>query len=203
MTIKDFGGQVASVWEGLRPMTRKMLVGALQTGSTTNPKSPTFSYDAHADFELSRLLSAIDEQSKNADTRKDAKRLDEMNQLADTCIRVLETQSASAEVFIQLAERALKKHDYKKLDALADRLMQKFSAGEIAEIIRQTDSPQIRAIAYETLSSLPVGSVAPLLYDQLYSDIAGAALEQKAFDFESDEAKDALDRFDQDSFRSN
>jgi len=203
MTIKDFGGQVASVWEGLRPMTRKMLVGALQTGSTTNPKSPRFLYDAHADFELSRLLSAIDEQAKSADTRKDAKRLDEMNQLADTCARLLETQSASAEVFIQLAERALKKHDYKKLDALADRLMQKFSAGEIAEIIRQTDSPQIRAIAYETLSSLPVPAVAPLLYDQLYSDIAGAALEQKAFDFESDEAKDALDRFDQDGYRSN
>ena len=203
MTIKDFGGQVASVWEGLRPMTRKMLVGALQTGSTTNPKSLRFSYDAHADFELSRLLSAIDEQSKSAETLGNAQQLDEMNLLADTCIRVLETQSASAEVFIQLAERALKKHDYKKLDALADRLMQKFSAGEIAEIIRQTDSPQIRAIAYETLSSLPVGAVAPLLYDQLYSDIAGAALEQKAYDFESDEAKDALDRFDQDSFRSN
>ena len=203
MTIKDFGGQVASVWEGLRPMTRKMLVGAIQTGTAHNHKPPTVIYDAHADFELSRLLSAIDEQSKTAEIRKDAKRLGEMNQLADTCIRVLETQSASAEVFIQLAERALKKHDYKKLDVLADRLMQKFSAGEIAEIIRQTDSPQIRAIAYETLSSLPVPAVAPLLYDQLYSDIAGAALEQKAFDFESDEAKDALDRFDQDSFRVN
>ena len=65
MTIKDFGGQVASVWEGLRPMTRKMLVGALQTGAAHNHKPPTVIYDAHADFELSRLLSAIDEQSKN------------------------------------------------------------------------------------------------------------------------------------------
>ena len=35
------------------------------------------------------------------------RRLDEMNKLADTCARVLETQSGSAEVFIQLAERAL------------------------------------------------------------------------------------------------
>jgi hypothetical protein len=201
MTIKDFGGQVASVWEGLRPMTRKMLVGALQTGTAHNHKPPTVIYDAHADFELSRLLSAIDEQSKSVEIRKDAKRLDEMNQLADTCIRVLETQSASAEVFIQLAERALKKNDYKKLDKLADRLTEKFSSGEIAEIIRQTDSPQIRAIAYETLSSLPVEAIAPLLHDQLYSDIAASALEQKAFDFESDEAKDALDRFDQESFR--
>lgn len=203
MTIKDFGGQVASIWEGLRPMTRKMLVGALQTDNATNPKSPRFSYDAHADFELSRLLSAIDEQSKSSSARNDAKRLDEMNQLADTCARLLETQSASAEVFIQLAERALQRHDYKKLDSLADRLAEKFSAGEIAEIIRQTESPQIRAVAYETLSTLPVPAVAPLLYDQLYSDIAGAALEQKAFEFESDEAKDALDRFDQESFLPN
>ena len=32
MTIKEFGGKVASVWEGLRPVTKKMLVGALKTG---------------------------------------------------------------------------------------------------------------------------------------------------------------------------
>ena len=65
MTIKDFGGRIASVWEGLRPVTRNMLVGALQTTSSLpspNIKSTKFSYDAHADWELSRLLSALDEQ---------------------------------------------------------------------------------------------------------------------------------------------
>ena len=75
MTIKNFGGRIASVWEGLRPNTRKMLVGALQTSVTSavnqSPKSPKFSYDAHADWELSRLLFAIDEQSRSADLRKD------------------------------------------------------------------------------------------------------------------------------------
>lgn len=199
--IKDFDGRVASVWNGLRPVTRNMLVGALQTGTTPITKPPKFSYDAHTDWELSRLLSAIDEQARSADVRGDERKISEMNQLADTCAHVLETESASAEVFIQLAERALRRHDYKKLDGLADRLAEKFSAGEIAEIVRQTDSPQIRAIAYETLANMSVTQVAPLLNDSLYSDIAAAALEQKAFEYESDEARDVLDSFDQENFR--
>lgn len=206
MTIKDFGGRIASVWEGLRPMTRSMLVGALQTsGSSSSPniKAPKFSYDAHADWELSRLLSALDEQSRTTDAQNDAETLDEMNKLADTCASLLETQSGSAEVFIQLAERALRRHDYEKLDRLADRLSERFSAGEIAEIIRQTESPQIRAIAYETLATLPVNNVAPLLDDSLYTDIAAAALEQKAFEYDSEEAKEILDQFDADAFRRN
>ena len=144
-------------------MTRNMLVGALQTSSTSSPhtKTPKFSYDAHADWELSRLLFALDERTRSSEAQSDSETLDEMNKLADTCARVLEAQSGSAEVFIQLAERALRRHDYKKLDSLADRLAEKFSAGEIAEIIRQTESPQIRAIAYETLATLSVNSVAP------------------------------------------
>src|SRR6478672_6059185 len=204
MTIKDFGGRIASVWEGLRPMTRNMLVGALQTSSPSNQntKTPKFSYDAHADWELSRLLSALDEQTRRSGSQSDSETLDEMNKLADTCAQVLETQSGSAEVFIQLADRALRRHDYKKLDSLADRLAEKFSAGEIAEIIRQTESPQIRAIAYETLATLSVNSVAPLLHDPLYADIAAAALEQKAFEYDSDEAKEILDQFDNENFRN-
>jgi len=203
MTIKDFGGGVASGWEGLRPMTRKMLVGALQTSSSSSPnlKSTKFSYDAHADWELSRLLSALDEQARSSDAHKDSEKFDEMHKLADTCAFVLETQSGSAEVFIQLAERALRRHDYKKLDSLADRLADKFSAGEIAEIIRQTQSPQIKAIAYETLATLPVANVAALLDDSLYADIAANALEQKAFEYESEEARDILDQYDSENFR--
>ena len=75
MMIKDFGGQIASVWEGLRPMTRNMLVGALQTSSSTSSphiKTTKFSYDAHADWELSRLVSAFDEQSRSSDAHNDA-----------------------------------------------------------------------------------------------------------------------------------
>jgi hypothetical protein len=203
MMIKDLGGRIATVWEGLRPITREMLVGALKSGNSGHPntKTPKFLYDAHADWELSRLLTALDERSHSADFRKDARKMDEVRQLADTCARVLETQSASAEVFIQLAQRALNTHDYKKLDQLADRLSEQFSAAEIAEIVRQTESAQIRAIAYETLAMLPVASIAGLLDDSLYSEIAAAALEQKAFEYESDEARDVLERFDNENFR--
>jgi hypothetical protein len=138
----------------------------------------------------------LDEQSRTAVSVRDSGALNEISQLAETCVRLLEAQSGSAEVFIQLAERAIKKHDYNKLDKLADRLMERFSAGEIAEIVRQTDMAQIRAIAYETLSLLPVQAIAPLLDDPLYADIAANALEQKAIEYESEEARDALEQYD-------
>ena len=193
--IKDLGAGVVSVWEGLRPITKKMLEGAMSAGSNTPPTNPAqkFSYDAHADWELSRLLTALDEQKKKASK---ADILNEIAQLAETCASMLEAQSGSAEVFIQLAERAIKQHDYNKLDKLADRLSERFSSGEIAEIVRQTDVPQIRAIAYETLALLPIPSILPLLDDPLYSDIAANALEQKAYEYDSEEARDLLDQLD-------
>ena len=197
MMIKDFGGRVASVWEGLRPITKKMLVGAMQsTGSAPAPQVARKYYDAHADWEVSRLLTALDEESTAVEVRKDAAKLTEIEQLADTCVRVLEDQTASAEVFIQLAERALKENDYDHLDKLADRLAERFSVSEISEIIRQTTVPQIRAIAYETLAMMPVQSLTPMLDDPLYAGIAASALELKAFEFDSEEARDVLDLFD-------
>jgi len=198
MMIKNFGARVASVWEGLRPMTQKMLEGAMRSGAFTpgNNQSTKFSYDAHADWEVSRLLTALDEQARDTEVRKDSAKLKEIADLAEACVRVLEAQSGSAEVFIQLAERALKQHDYKKLDRLSDSLAARFSAGEIAEIVRQTEMPQIRAIAYETLALLPVPAIAPLLDDPLYADIAANALEQKAFEYESEEAREALEQYD-------
>ncbi len=198
MMIKEFGGSVASIWNGLRPVTKKMLVGALQAGKTgpTNIPTPKFSYDAHADWEVSRLLTALDEQSKTIEIRKDIPKLTEITRLANTCVLVLESQSASAEVFIQLAERAIKDNDYNRLDKLADHLTERYSAGEIAEVVRQTDLPQIRAIAYETLAMMPIPNLLPLLDDPLYSGIAAASLEQKAYEFDSDEAREILDQFD-------
>lgn len=195
MVIKDLGPAVVSIWDGLRPMTKKMLAGAMNAGQSSPVPALKFSYDAHADWELSRLLTALDEQSRNTAVRKDSEKLGEINQLAETCVRVLESQGGSAEVFIQLAERALKKHDYNKLDKLSDRLFERFSAAEIAEIVRQTELPQIRAIAYETLSMLPVPTLVPLLNDPLYSEIAAGALEQRAYEYESEEARDALDQY--------
>jgi len=195
MMIKEFGGKVASVWDGLRPVTKQMLVGALKAGNT-NPKTPKFSYDAHADFEVSRLLSALDEQSKQSEIRSDTQKFNELTQLADTCVRVLEAQSASAEVFIQLAERAIKENNYDRLDKLADHLAERYSSSEIAEVVRQSETPQVRAIAYETLAMMPIPQILPLLDDPLYAGIAAGALEQKAIEFDSDEARDILEQFD-------
>lgn len=201
MMIKEFGGRVATIWEGLRPVTKKMLVGALRSSGTGTAitKTPKFSYDAHADWEVSRLLTALDEQSKTTEIRRDPAKLAEITQLADICVGVLEAQSASAEVFIQLAERTIKNNDFNGLDKLADRLAERYSAGEIAEIVRQTDLPQIRAIAYETLAMLPIPTILPLLDDPLYAGIAAGALEQKAYEFDSDEAREILDQFDAES----
>lgn len=198
MMIKDIGGKVASVWDGLRPVTQKMLVRVYQTGAASQafPQAGKSHYDAHADWEVSGLLTALDERSRSKDVRKDAAKLTEIEQFAKTCVQVLEDQSASAEVFIQLAERAIRANDYNHLDKLADRLGERFSAGEIAEIIRQTELPQIRAIAYETLAMMPISNIAPLLDDSLYAGIAANCLEQKAFEFDSDEARDILDQFD-------
>jgi hypothetical protein len=197
MTIKDFGARVESVWEGLRPITKKMLVGALQAGSANSPTVPTqFSYDAHADWELSRLLSVLDEQAKNAEVRKNAEKLREIKQLAETCAEVLESKTASAEVFIQLATRTLQRNDFRQIDRLADILSERFSAGEVAEIIRQTEMAQIRAIAFETLALMPVSALLPLLDDSVYFEIARNALEQQAFEFESEDARELLEQLD-------
>ncbi|MEJ7622744.1 MAG: hypothetical protein WKF34_02005 [Pyrinomonadaceae bacterium] len=198
MMIHEISGRVASIWEGLRPITKKMLVGAMHSSPSTPPapKASKFSYDAHADWEVSRLLTALDEESRSSNVRHDVAKLTEITLFADTCVRILEAQSASAEVFIQLAERAIRDNDFNRLDKLADKLGERYSAAEIAEVVRQTDLPQIRAVAYETLAMLPVPALIPLLDDHLYAGIANAALEQKAFEFESDEARDLLEQID-------
>ena len=197
MMIKDFGARVESVWEGLRPVTKKMLVGALQAKNENPVNTPTqkFSYDTQSDWELSRLLSALDEQAKNTDLADNPEKLSELQRLTETCISVLEAQSESAEVFIQLAERALLKRDYKEIDRLADLLAERFSVGEMCEIARQTTNAAIRAIAMETIVLMPVEEIVPLLDDQIYEDIARAALEIKAYEYESEEARRILDHF--------
>lgn len=193
MTIKDFGARVESVWEGLRPVTKKMLSGAAEAPAKPNRK---FSYDAHADWELSRLLSVLDEQSENNEIKRDAEKLREIKEFSETCARVLESQTESAEVFIQLARRALARNDFRKIDQLADILASRFSAGEVAEIVRQTDMAQIRALGYESLALMPVSSLLKVLDDPLYFEIIRNALEQQAFEYESDEARAILEQLE-------
>lgn len=181
-------------------MTKKMLVGALAASgaASTSPQTQKFSYDVHAEWELSRLLSALDEQTKDPEVRKDQEKLREIKQLAETCAKVLQTQTASAEVFIQLATRSVQRNDFDNLDRLADILAQRFSAGEIAEVVRQTELAQIRAIAYETLAVTPLAQLLPLLDDSLYFDIARSAIEQQAFEFENEDAQQILEQLELD-----
>lgn len=194
MMIKDFGARVESVWEGLRPLTKKMLAGALAANQTAAKQK--FSYDAHADWELSRLLSALDEQAKDPSIRSNSEKLSEIKTVAETCADVLEAQTESAEVFIQLATRALARNDFKKIDVLADILFDRFPAGEIAEIVRQTELAQIRAVAYETLAQLPTASILPLLDDSIYYDIARNTLEQQAFEFDNQDAQQVVEQLE-------
>jgi len=61
-------------------------------------------------------------------------------------------------------------------------------------VIRQTDSPQIRAIASETLTMMPIPALEALLNDSLYEEIAEIAISRRAYEFESDEARAAIER---------
>ncbi|MGH9946270.1 MAG: hypothetical protein ACRD6X_03630 [Pyrinomonadaceae bacterium] len=198
MLIKNLGSQVESVWEGLRPTTKRLLAGALKTGDPIPHKthSSNYHYDAHADWELSRLLQVLDERTRSRIDATDTSEKANAAELAEMCARILEEQSGSAEVFILLASRSIAQSNYDHLEKLADILLERFSPGEIAEIVRQTELPQIRAIAFETLAMLPVELVEPLLDDPLYAEVAINSLEQKAFEFDSEEARDVLERYD-------
>lgn len=198
MMIKNYGARVEKVWEGLRPVTKKMIAGALASGASPTAGTQNFSYDTQSDWELSRLLTALDEQARDAEIRRDAEKIAEIRQLAETCVRVLEAQTKSAEIFIQLAERLLKQNDYNRFDRLSDLLAQRFSANEIAEIARQTDSAQIRAVAFETLALMPTSTILPLLDDPIYGEIGISALEQQAFEYDSEEARQILEQIDLD-----
>jgi preprotein translocase subunit SecD len=193
MVIKGLGAQVEKVWNGLRPTTREMLTKALQKKLT----SSKFFYDVHSDWELSRLLTALDEQlakeERKLSDKKNKQKINEIKLLAETCANVLQSQTESAEVFIQLVERALKQKDYAKIEATSQILNERFSAGEVCEIIRQTTNPVIRALAYESLALFPSSSLILLAEDPIYGEIARNALEIQAFDYNLEEAQKALE----------
>ncbi len=198
MIIKNFGARVVNAWKDLRPMTKKLLANALNSRRENSSVSSRkkFSYDKQTEWEVSGLLTVLDEQIGNEKIRKNAEKLSEIKDLAKTCEQVLEAKIESAEVFIQLAERALFRNDFDKIDELADILLERFPASEIAEIIRQTDMSQIRAIGFETLVLLDIAALLPLFEDPLYSEIAQISIEQKAFEFDDPEAQMFLEGFD-------
>jgi hypothetical protein len=192
MMIKDYGSQVESVWKGLRPLTKKMLVGAM----SPSVSKQTYSYDIQADWELSQLLTALDVQLHDVEVKKLTDKLNEIKQLAETCVTVLQSQTESAEVFIQLAERHLASKNYREIDRLSDIMKDRFSVGEMCEVARQTTNPAIRAIAYETIALMDVEEIIPSLEDPIYEEIARTSLEIKAIEYESMEARRLLENYD-------
>ena len=192
MTIKDLGARVADVWAGLRPATQRMVVGALQQNAPATGQK--FYYDAHADWELSRLLTALDERAADAEARKNPANLRELRRIADATAHVLEAKTESAEIFIQLVTRALLRYDYARVDKLADALSKRFAAAEICEIVRQAEHAPVRALAFEALALVPVSQFFPLLDDPVYAEIVRLALEQQAFEYNSEEARMLLEQ---------
>ena len=190
--MEDFGGRLASVWSELRPTTRGLVERALQTpsGPPAPPRTPNAAnapYDARADNELSRLLTALDERALETDAALETEKEDQLRHMADTCALVLQEKTRSAEVFAQLVRRADNQRDYARIDALADTLTG-FAPSEICELARSQDVV-VRALANETLAQFPTSALIALLGDPVDSEIARDALRRQAVDYGSEEAR--------------
>lgn len=207
MMIEDFGARVASVWEGLRSTTRRLVEKALQSSAihTSSAPSPTPTparagesrpYDARADWELSRLLAALDERAMEVGSSLNTEQVKELRHMADTTAFVLQTQTQSAEVFAQLVARAHRLHDFARIDQLADALATRFAPTEICELAR-CDNGVVRALAEEALAQSPTSILIALLADPVDSEIARDALERQAIEYGSEEARRVVQTLNQ------
>jgi hypothetical protein len=207
MMIEDFGARVTSVWEGLRLTTRRLVEHALQSALpnaaiATAPPTPRTSssapYDARADWELSRLLAALDERAIEAGAALNAEQLRELQRMSETCAGVLQNGTQSAEIFAQLVLRALRAHEYARIDALADALTARFAPSEICLLARHTH-PAVRALAQEALAQTPTSVLLELLVDPIDCDTARDALELQATEYNSEEARRIIHALDLDA----
>jgi len=208
--MEDFGGRVASVWEGLRPATRHLVENALHSSPpaaaaggahavTTGGRG--IAYDTRAEWELSRLLAALDERAREGGARTlSVEQTRDLSRLTETCASVLHVEARSAEVFGQLLERAVRARAYARIDVLADTISARLAPTEMCELARYAD-PSVRAVAREALAQAPTGVLVELLGDPVDADVARDALEAQAAEFGSAEARwivNALDRADED-----
>ncbi|HEY0081190.1 MAG TPA: hypothetical protein VGB61_00260 [Pyrinomonadaceae bacterium] len=200
ITIRELGGRVASVWQGLRPSTRSLVERALVSAAPVNA-SPRCSapYDARSEWELSRLLAALDGRAKETEARVlSTEEVSELARMAETCAHVLHGEARSAEVFAQLLERALAVRNYARVDVLADTFAARLPPGEVCELARNPN-PSVRALAHEALAQAPTGVLVELLGDPVDADVARDALVLQADDYGSEEARwvvSALERAD-------
>jgi hypothetical protein len=204
MMIEEFGGRVASVWAGLRPATRSLVERALQQTPPAAPvarSAASHVYDARSEWELSRLLAALDDRvrEQGAGTALSDEQTRELGRMAETCALVLHGEARSAEVFAQLFERALRVRDYMRVDAIADSLAARLPPSEVCELARHAN-PAVRALAHEALAQAPTSTLVDLLGDPVDADVAREALASQADDYGSDEARwllNALERADE------
>ncbi|HEY8227903.1 MAG TPA: hypothetical protein VIG25_21710 [Pyrinomonadaceae bacterium] len=185
--MKDFGGSVATVWSELRPSTRGFVEHALQAATTGTPPGRNFHYDARADLELSRFLTALDERASDKNNALDSETVNKLKSIAETCASVLQDKTESAEVFSQLVRRAQRQRDYRRIDVLADSLMNRFPPSEICELAR-SEQVVVRELANEALARCPVSVLAGLLADPVDCEIARAALRRQVVEYGSEEA---------------
>jgi hypothetical protein len=192
--------RVASVWEGLRSTTRHLVEHALQSSGAAIATQPARGegrpYDARADWELSRLLAALDERSAETSASLNAEQAKELRRMADTTALVLQGQTQSAEVFAQLVARAHRQRDYARIDQLADALAKRFAPSEICELARSSNVVA-RALAQETLAQSPTATLIELLADPVDSDIARDALERQATEYGSEVARQLINALEQ------
>ena len=197
LTMEDFGGRLASVWSELRPTTRGLVERALQASSAAPARSAAANvpYDARADHELSRLLTARDERALENDGSLEAEKGNQLRHIANTCAAVLQEKTRSAEVFAQLVRRADKQRDYARVDALADALTG-FAPSEVCELARAQDVV-VRALANEALAQFPTSVLLGLLGDPVDSEIARDALRRQANEYGSEEARQIVNAISQ------
>jgi hypothetical protein len=194
--IEDFGGRIATVWSELRPATRGLVEHAVQARAGGSAPTRNFQYDARADLELSRFLTALDDRVSEKSNALDAEKVRRLRSLAETCAAVLQDKTESAEVFAQLVQRAELQRDYKRIDVLADALGSRFAPSEICELARSEDVV-VRELANEALARFPISVLASLLGDPVDSEIARGALRRQVVEYGSEEARRLINVLDQ------
>src|SRR5438046_4034038 len=121
MMIEDFGPKVASVWNDLRSTTRNLMERAWRSAASGSavPVARSLQYDPRADYELSRLLAALDARANEAERPTADEPSHRARRLADACATVLAPPTQSAEVFAQLVPRAPDLTSFSRVDATA------------------------------------------------------------------------------------
>lgn len=192
MINEKFGSRVTRAWNDLRPQTRTLLERAWQS-TPPAPVEQSRAYDPRADREVSKLLTALDDQAQRQDRGSED---ESARRLADTCVKVLTQQTQSAEVFAQLIQRAHARQQFARLDELANGMVMRLAPSELCDMAR-SPNVVVRALANEVLTQAPPSLLRALLHDPVDAEVARSVLERQAHEFGLEEAKRTLREVDE------